>query len=155
MIDTNLESLENVLKQLSIYEKKGFDLSYLRSFIKNYKIFVEINDIKPDYTILPEDSKVLIIKGFLEDTNIFPRIIDIIEFSNKELGLGFKSQNASRETTIQRIVKRIENDPDVKVKLKETLQYISKQSKAKKTKTIKNLSNSDDLMKWAEMLKDI
>lgn len=155
IVDENLENLEKTLKKLSIYEKRGLDLSYLKSFIKNYKIFVSINNIKPEYTDITEDKKLSIIKTFLEDNKVFPRISDIIDFANKELGLEFKSQNASRVITIQRIIKRIEKDPEIKIKLKNVLQDILKGHQIKTYKSNSSLSNSDDLFKWAEMLKDI
>lgn len=155
IIDENLESLEKALKKLSVYEKQGLDLSYLKSFIKNYKTFITINDIKPDYIDMTENKKLSIIKTFLEDKKVFPRITDIIEFVNNELYLNFKSQNASREATIQRIIKRIEKNPEIKTKLKNVLQDILNNNKTKNYKLNNNLSNSDDLFKWAEMLKDI
>lgn len=154
-MDENIEKLQEVLRSLSMYEKKGLDVSYLKLFIKNYKLFLEINSIKPDYTLFDKDKKLFIVEKFLSDTSIFPRIIDVINFVNEHLHLSFKSQNASRETTIQRIIKRIEKEPEVKNKLKNTLQLISKQEKPKKKTTTKKLENSDDLIKWAEMLKDI
>ena len=155
ILDENLENLEKTLKKLSIYEKQGLDLSYLKSFIKNYKTFIKINDIQPDYIDMTEKKKLSIIKTFLEDKKVFPRIVDIIEFVNNELYLNFKSQNASREATIQRIIKRIEKNPEIKTKLKNVLQDILNNSKTKNNKLNNNLSNSDDLFKWAEMLKDI
>ena len=155
ILDENLENLEKTLKKLSVYEKQGLDLSYLKSFIKNYKTFIKINNIQPDYIDMTEKKKLSIIKIFLEDKKVFPRITDIIEFVNNELYLNFKSQNASREATIQRIIKRIEKNPEIKTKLKNVLQDILKNSKTKNYKSNNNLSNSDDLFKWAEMLKDI
>jgi len=155
IIDENLEILEKTLKKLSIYEKQGLDLSYLKSFIKSYKTFISINDIKPDYINMTEDKKLSIIQTFLEDEKVFPKIRNIIEFVNNELHLNFKSQNASREITIQRIIKRIEKNPEIKTKLKNVLQEILNENKTKSYKLNTNLTNYNDLSKWAEMLKDI
>jgi len=155
ILDENLENLEKTLKKLSVYERQGLDLSYLKSFIKNYKTFITINNIQPDYIDMTENKKLSIIKTFLEDKKVFPRITDIIEFVNNELYLNFKSQNASREATIQRIIKRIEKNPEIKTKLKNVLQDILNNSNTRNYKSNNNFSNSDDLFKWAEMLKDI
>ncbi|MFL9598519.1 hypothetical protein, partial [Aeromonas veronii] len=104
-MDNNIAKLEDILKNIRQYEKLGLDTSYLKLFIKNYKLFLELNNIKPEYS---EDNRFKILEDILNNRQLFPRISDIILFSNHNLGVEFKSQNASRDVTINRIIKRAE-----------------------------------------------
>ncbi|MBO9497298.1 hypothetical protein J7438_24905 [Thalassotalea sp. G20_0] len=154
----HLHDLERILKDLSDYEKKGLDTSYLKSFIKQYKVFIDINDLGSDISSYSYEDKLEIIREIMSDRSIFPNIKDIIFFANEEMDIEFKSQNASRDTTISRIIKRVEKDPEVKRKLKRSLLWaIEDAGYALKTKShsSRKASNSIELSKWVEILKDL
>lgn len=153
-MDNNLEKLESVLKNIRKYEKLGLDTSYLKLFIKNYKFFLDLNNIKPDYS---DSQRFKILEEILNNRQLFPKISDIIYFSNFNLGVEFKSQNASREVTINRIIKRAEKDEVFRNILKSKLSnFISMghYKEQKLTSTSKSI-NYNDLEEWAKMLKDI
>jgi hypothetical protein len=157
-MDKNLFELEKILKNISEYEKNGLDTSYLKSFIKQYKVFITINDIKPDIMKYSDNEKFNIIRNVMDDKAIFPTINDIILFANKEMGLGFKSQKVSREMTIERVLKRVEKDPEFKNKLKQSLIWLIEETSyhpQKSTSSSKINSNSIDLDQWVKMLKDL
>ncbi|MGE6648474.1 hypothetical protein ACQKE0_04275 [Shewanella colwelliana] len=154
----HINELEKVLKELSIYEKQGLDTSYLKSFIKQYKMFLQLNDIKPDLSGYSDKKKFNIISEIMNDKTIFPTIRHIILFANEEMDLEFKSQKTSRETTISRILKRVEKDPEFKQKLKKSLLWLIDETgyefKSKST-SIKRENNSSHLEQWVKMLKDL
>ncbi|MBH3015169.1 hypothetical protein I5M88_23815 [Serratia marcescens] len=153
-MDNNLEKLESVLKNIRKYEKLGLDTSYLKLFIKNYKFFLDLNNIKPDYS---DSQRFKILEEILNNRQLFPKISDIIYFSNFNLGVEFKSQNASREVTINRIIKRAEKDEVFRNVLKSKLSnFISMgHYKEKKLTSTSKSINYNDLEEWAKMLKDI
>ncbi|EBK2665397.1 hypothetical protein G3755_002185 [Salmonella enterica] len=153
-MDNNLEKLESVLKNIRKYEKLGLDTSYLKLFIKNYKFFLDLNNIKPDYS---DSQRFKILEEILNNRQLFPKISDIIYFSNFNLGVEFKSQNASREVTINRIIKRAEKDEVFRNVLKSKLSNLISMGHYKEqklTSTSKSI-NYNDLEEWAKMLKDI
>jgi hypothetical protein len=156
-MDKNIENLENVLKNISKYERIGLDTSYLKSFIKNFKLFMELNDIEPDVEHGNYSDRMKILKNILSDKKLFPRIIDIVEFTNTNLDIEFKSQKASRDTTIIRIIKRAEKDDGFKDNIKKKLAsliddgYYKEQKKTVASKE----SRLNDLDKWAKMLRDL
>tara|TARA_R110001583_G_C5649191_1_gene408540 strand:- start:1408 stop:1878 length:471 start_codon:yes stop_codon:yes gene_type:complete len=156
-MDKNIEELEKVLKNISKYERIGLDTSYLKSFIKNYKLFLELHDIEPDIIKDNDSERMIILRSILSDRKLFPRIIDIVEFSNSNLDIEFKSQKASRETTIGRIIKRAEKDDDFKDNLKNKLKSLISDGyyKEQKQSIISKKSTLNDLDKWAKMLKDL
>ncbi|MUJ21374.1 hypothetical protein GNP80_04480 [Aliivibrio fischeri] len=153
-MDNSVIELEDILKKVRKYEKIGLDTSYLKLFIKNYKLFLELNNIKPD---ISEFNRFKILEEILNNRQLFPRIKDIIFFSNFNLGVEFKSQNASRDVTINRIIKRAEKDVNFKNKLRDKLSsliadgYYKEQKNNQTSKAI----NYNDLEQWAKMLKDI
>lgn len=153
-MDINIAKLEDILKSVRKYEKLGLDTSYLKLFIKNYKLFLELNNIEPEYS---EDSRFRILEEILNNRQLFPRIADIIHFSNKNLGVDFKSQNASREVTIDRIIKRAEKDENFKDILKYKLSSFISEGYYKEQRTSSSYKsiNYNDLEQWARMLKDI
>ncbi|WP_422840449.1 hypothetical protein [Aeromonas veronii] len=154
----NLYELERILKDLSKFEKQGLDTSYLKSFIRQYKTFIKINDVKPDISSYSDYQKFNIIREIMNDKIIFPTINHIIYFANEEMELDFKSQNASREITIDRILKRVEKDPEFKHKLKKSLIWLLSVTDYNMKSTssyIKSESNSKYLDKWVKMLKEL
>ncbi len=153
-MDVNVEKLEIILKEVRKYEKQGLDTSYLKLFIKDYKFFLELNDIKVERS---ENSRFKILEEILNNKELFPRIIDIIEFSNNNLGIEFKSQKTSRETTINRIIKRAEKDEKFKNILKSKLSSLISDGYYSNKKTIPSskIKHYNDLEQWAKMLKDI
>ena len=156
-MDNNIESLEKVLKDISKYERIGLDTSYLRSFIKNYKLFMELNEIEPDIKSDSYSGRMKILTSILNDNKLFPRIIDIVEFTNTNLDIEFKSQKASREVTVSRIIKRAEKDDDFKENLKSKLTSLIEDGyyKEKKKAVTSKKSRLNDLDKWAKMLRDL
>lgn len=156
-MDKNIEQLELVLKNISKYERIGLDTSYLKSFIKNYKLFLELHDIEPEISNNNYSDRMRILTSILSDKKLFPRIIDIVEFSNSNLDIEFKSQKASREVTISRIIKRAEKDEDFKDNLKSKLKSLINDGyyKEQKQKHSSKKSTLNDLDKWAKMLKDL
>ncbi|ELA7355832.1 hypothetical protein [Vibrio alginolyticus] len=153
-MDINIAKLEEVLNNIRKYEKLGLDTSYLKLFIKNYKFFLELNNIKPDYS---EDNRFKILEEILNNRQLFPRIADIIDFANYNLGVEFKSQKASRDITINRIIKRAEKDENFKNILKSKLSSLISQGyyKEQRVSSSSKKSSYNDLEQWARMLKDI
>ncbi|EHJ93614.1 hypothetical protein [Vreelandella boliviensis] len=156
-MDRNVESLERVLKNVSEYERIGLDTSYLKAFIKNYKLFLELHNIESDLENNSYSDRMKILESILSDKKLFPRIIDIVEFSNKNLDIEFRSQKASRDTTISRIIKRAEKDVEFKENLKSKLTYLINDGYYKEQKKTVSSKKSmlNDLDKWAKMLKDL
>lgn len=167
-----LKQIETIAKELSPYEKKGLDTSSLKIFIKNFKEFLKLNNInnltlddfnesnKNDILFadnLTFEEKLVLIRSFLEDEKVFPRINDIIEFANNHLLIDFKNQKASRDVTINRIIGRIRKKPELKEKLKSAVLTIRNEivhsSSPKKTK--KEVINAETFSRWADIIKNI
>jgi dephospho-CoA kinase len=153
-MDSNISQLEDVLNDVRQYEKLGLDTSYLKLFIKNYKLFLKLNNIETEYS---ESNRFKILEEILNNRQLFPTISDIIYFSNYNLGVEFKSQKASREITINRIIKRAEKDESFKNVLKSKLSSFIAEGHYKEQKTMSTVKpiNYNDLEQWAKMLKDI
>ncbi|WP_069133199.1 hypothetical protein [Rhodohalobacter halophilus] len=158
-LDDKIFEAERLLNSLSELERKGLDTSSLKLFIKNLKTFNKIQKAKfSNYSErLSFNEKLNIIKSFLEDKKIFPRIIDVINFANKELSLNFKDQKESRETTIRRIIGRIEETPELKEKVKSAVMRIrnrevhSNRSEMSK----KEIEKAESYARWAEILTNL
>jgi len=154
-----LIKLEDILKDLSPYQKKGLDTSSLKIFIKNFKDFLEFNDpisLPSKNSEINFDEKLTIIKSFLEDRKAFPTIKDVINFANDRLNLDFKDQKESRTLTISRIITRISNKPELKDLLKKaviTLRNEIVHNGSKKSK--KQIISVDTFNKWADIIKNI
>lgn len=158
MENKTLKKLEEVLKELSTYEKKGLDTSSLKIFIKNYKEFIKINDQSLFYhEDLTFENKLEIIKSFLEDKKVFPRINDVIQFANDRLHLDFKDQKESREVTISRIIGRIRSKPELKESLK--IAVLSIRNEMVRTipssKSKKEIISAETFSKWADIIQNI
>lgn len=158
-ISNKIILLENTLKEFSDLEKKGLDTSSLKIFIKNLKIFEKIQksrDLKFTSKISFED-KLELIKSFLEDKKVFPRIKDLIDFTNLELELGFKDQKESRVLTIKRIIARIQKRPELKDKVKYAVHKIRNERMHMENQKIdkKELSKIQSFAKWAEILSNL
>lgn len=152
-----LNRLEDILKELSPYQKKGLDTSSLKIFIKNFRDFLKFNEDSFIKTEVSFDEKLKIIKTFLEDKKAFPTIKDVITFSNDRLNLEFRDQKESREITINRIISRIISRPELKELLKRAVLSIRNEMvhniQSKKTK--KQLINIETFNMWAEIIKNI
>lgn len=160
MENTILKRLEDILKEIAFYEKKGFDASALRIFYKNFKEYLKVTgqDQIPLFTgeELTFDRKLEIIQSFLEDKRAFPTIKEVIDFANTQLNLDFRDQKASRETTISRIVTRIRTKPELKDVLKRAVISIrNEQVHSVKPKTNKDIINAETFIRWAEIIKNI
>lgn len=154
-MNKHIEILENILKEIAIYEKKGLDTSSLKMFIKNYKSFEKLNKQESINQIeLTFEKKLDLIKAFLEDKKAFPRISDIIDFANNDLQLGFKDQKESRAITIGRIISRIEKNPELKEILKKAVLNI-RNKKIHSSKTKSDLITADTFNRWADIIKNI
>lgn len=153
-MDCNLVALEDILKNIRKYEKLGLDTSYLKLFIKNYKLFLEFNNIKPE---LSASDRFKILKKILDNKLLFPTIADIVDFANFKLGIEFKSQKTSRTVTINRIIKRSEKDENFKKVLKEKLSSLILDGyyKDQRYNSVSKQINYNDLEQWAKMLEDI
>lgn len=158
-LDDRIHEAELLLKSLSEYESKGLDTSSLKLFIKNLKTFNKIQKAKAyNYSQkLPFSEKLSIIKSFLEDKKIFPRIIDVINFANQELSLDFKDQKESRETTIRRIIGRIEETPELKEKVKSAVMRIRNREfhNSSSNMTKKEREKAESYARWAEILTNL
>ncbi|MCU8023464.1 hypothetical protein AAEH92_17225 [Shewanella xiamenensis] len=156
-IDNYIKDLEVMIKNLSRYEKSGLDTSSLRLFIKNLKMFKKLESINSSHEELVSfESKLNVIKLFLEDKKAFPRIHDIINFANTRLNLGFKDQKESREITIRRVIGRIEETPELKERVKEAVNEIKNEQESKESEISKfEIASKESFMKWAEILKNI
>lgn len=153
-----INKLEEILRELSPYEKKGLDTSSLKLFIKSLKVFVKVLN-QPDlfYEEISIDEKLVIIKKFLHDKKAFPTINDVIIFANERLGLDFRNQKASRDITIERIIGRIKTKPDLKDVLKEAVlsirnEYVHRRAN---TRTKSDIITAETFIKWAEIIKEI
>jgi hypothetical protein len=158
-LEKNISKLENILKELSIYEKNGLDTSSLHLFIKNLKVFSKIqssreNTVEQNTTF---EEKLDVIKSFLEDKKAFSKISDIIDFVNEEMSLGFKDQKESRQMTIDRIIRRFEKNPELKEKVKQSVKNIrnKKIHPQNSYKSKKELENVESFAKWAEILSKL
>ena len=151
-----LNKAEELLKNVSDFEKKGLDTSSLKIFVKSLRTFQKIQDAqtKNIEKNLSFEEKLDIIKSFLEDKKVFPRIADVISFANTELALGFKDQKESREVTIKRILGRINQTPEIKEKIKQAVTTIrNNQARNKKLySSPKDLKKVENFSKWAEIL---
>jgi len=154
-----INQLEEILKELSAFEKKGLDTSSLKLFIKNIKTFKKIQDTQNNtYSKnLSFNEKLEIIKAFLEDKKVFPRIKDVIEFANNELHIEFKDQKESRALTIKRIIGRIQRNPELKEKIKEAIIKIRNEKVHSQIsyKTKKDIEKVESYTKWAEILSNL
>jgi hypothetical protein len=158
MENNTLNKLEEVLKELSIYEKKGLDTSSLKIFIKNFKEFIKLNESpKLFMEELTFDKKLEVIQSFLEDKKAFLTINEVIQFANDRLQLDFKDQKESREITISRIISRIKSKPELKEKLK--LAVLSLRNEmvhtSRSTKSKKQIISAETFSKWADIIKNI
>jgi len=158
MENSAIKKLEEVLKELSTYEKKGLDTSSLKIFIKNLKEFIKLN--APTNLLSEEltfDNKLEIIKSFLEDKKAFPTINEVIQFANDRLQLDFKDQKESREVTISRIISRIKSKPELKDKLKTAVLSIRNEMvhSSRSTKSKKQIISAATFSKWADIIKNI
>lgn len=155
-----VKKLEEALKEISVYEKKGFDASSLKIFIKNFKEYLKITG-QSEPTLFTKDElnfdrKLEIIQTFLEDTKAFPTIKDVIDFANSKLDLEFKDQKESRKITISRIIGRIRSMPELKDKLKlAVLTLRNERVHSNKPYTKKEIITAETFMKWADILKNI
>jgi len=152
-----LIKLEEILKDLSPYQKKGLDTSSLKIFLKNFKDFLKFNP-QLFSTEISFEEKLEIIKSFLEDKQAFPTIRDVIYFANDKLHLDFRDQKESREITISRIISRITSKPELKDTLKKAVvelrnEMIHTAVPTKRTK--KQIITAETFGKWAEIIKNI
>lgn len=154
-----INDLEKILKNLSDYNKKGLDTSSLRLFIKNLKTFEKIQSsrISNSAMNMSFEDKLELIKAFLEDKKVFPRIKDVIEFANQELFLDFKDQKESRALTIKRIIGRIEKYPELKENLKKAVINIRNREvhSPNPYKSKKDIEKVESFTKWAEILRNL
>lgn len=159
MLNKYIEEIEIMMKDLSIYEKQGLDTSSLRLFLKNLKTFSKIQKLEIDNSSknMSFSEKLDIIKNFLEDKKAFPRIINVINFANDKLDLGFKDQKESRDVTIKRIIGRINETPYLKDKVKNAVFEISNQGKHSSTSNSskKEKDSIESFSKWAQILRNI
>ncbi|MDD3773588.1 MAG: hypothetical protein PHC38_13170 [Weeksellaceae bacterium] len=158
MENNTLNKLEEALKELNIYEKKGLDTSSLKIFIKNLKEFLKVNEQPTLFKgELSFEEKLSIIKTFLEDKKAFPTIKDVIDFANGRLNLEFKDQKESRDITISRIIGRINSKPELKETLKKAVISIHNEMvhtpQTKKSK--KQIITTETFSKWADIIKNI
>ncbi|MFH7018516.1 hypothetical protein [Flavobacterium sp. FlaQc-47] len=158
MLDIYIQNLENIMKDLSMFEKKGLDTSSLRLFVKNLKTFQKLQQIEESRygQQLSFDEKLSIIKTFLEDKKAFPTIKNVIEFANNELSLSFIDQKESRDITIRRILSRIEETPELKEKVKKAVINIRNQTSHKNAyKSKREMESAVSFSKWAEILRNL
>ncbi len=150
-----LNKLETILKELSPFEKRGLDTSSLKIFIKNYKNFIKINESSVEH--LSDEEKLDLINRFLEDKKVFPTIKDVISFANDKLGLEFRDQKESRNTTISRIISRMRNNPQLKNKLKLSVLSMrnEKMHNISSSKSKKEIISAETFDKWAEIIRKI
>lgn len=181
MSENILSKLEDILKEISFYEKKGFDASSFKIFVKNFKEYLIVtgqtdlisvstkktttkkksnkNSTLKNFSSDEEmtfDDKLKIIQNFLEDTKAFPTIKEVIEFANIQLNLEFKDQKESREVTISRIITRIRTKPELKETLKTAVLSIRNEKiQNVRARTKKDLISAETFSKWAEIIKNI
>ncbi len=159
MENSTLKILEDSLKELSHFEKKGLDTSSLKIFIKNFKEFLKLNT-QPNLfgeEELTFENKLEIIKSFLEDKKAFPTINEVIYFANNRLQLDFKDQKESRKTTIDRIISRIKSKPELKDQLKMAVLSIRNEMvhKSRSSKSKRQIISAETFSKWADIIKNI
>ncbi len=153
--------ISRYLKEISFYEKKGFDASSFKIFIKNFKEYLRItHQLQSDLfsqDIITFENKLEIVKEFLEDRKVFPTIKDVIEFSNSKLKLDYRDQKLSRETTIAKIINQIRKKPELKDELKKAVLSIKNEKVhlVKKSKSKKEIISAETFSKWAEIIKNI
>jgi len=155
---STVKQLEDILKQISPYEKKGLDTSSLKIFIRNLKEFIKLNEQPNLFTIeLTFEDKLQVIKSFLEDKKAFPTIKDVINFANYRLNLDFRDQKASRDVTISRIIGRINSKPELKETLKNAVLSIRNEMvhNAHARKSKKQIITAETFSKWADIIKNI
>ncbi|MDR0506112.1 MAG: hypothetical protein LBH32_04760 [Dysgonamonadaceae bacterium] len=154
-----LSKLEDIQKELRPFEKQGLDTSSLKIFVKNFKEFLKLNNQSSLFQQeLKFEDKLSIIKSFLEDKKAFPKIENVIVFANERLGIEFKNQKKSRETTISLIISRISSKPELKDKLKEAVLSIRNEmvhSNTKNKKSSKQIITTESFSKWADIIKNI
>ncbi|MEO8759933.1 MAG: hypothetical protein ABI388_02630 [Bacteroidia bacterium] len=158
MENYTLKKLEEVLKELSPFEKRGLDTSSLKIFIKNFKEFLKLNEQPTLFKAeLSFEEKLSIIKSFLEDKKVFPTIKEVIDFANERLNLDFKDQKESREITISRIIGRISSKPELKETLKIAVLSIRNEMfhSTQKSKSKKQIITVETFSKWADIIKNI
>lgn len=181
MSENIITKLEDILREISFYEKKGFDASSLKIFVKNFKEYLKVtgqtnligNPVKnttdkkiskkkslsrniPLDDEMTFDNKLKIIQTFLEDTKAFPTIKEVIDFANVKLSLEFKDQKESREVTISRIITRIRTKPELKETLKiAVLSIRNEKIHNVRPRTKKDLISAETFSKWAEIIKNI
>jgi len=158
--NSSLRKLEEALKELSFYEKKGFDASSLKIFIKDFKEYLRVTgQLEPPEVSTDEitfENKLIIIQKFLQDRKAFLTIKDVIEFANTQLNLDFIDQKESREVTISRIISRIRNKPELKDTLKSAVISIrNEKAHGAKTKSKKEVISAETFIKWADIIKNI
>lgn len=169
-----LKQIEIIAKELSPYEKKGLDTSSLKIFIKNLKEFLKLNTSNvtfDDFNAISKlndshilftdnhsfEEKLALIRSFLEDEKVFPKINDVIEFANDRLDLDFKNQKASRDITINRIIGRIRKKPELKEKLKLAVLSIRNEivHSSSPKKTNNEIISAETFSQWADIIKNI
>lgn len=158
MFQHYIEYLESMMKDLAHFEKKGLDTSSLRLFIKNLKTFQKLQKLDQARfsNTMSFEEKLAVIKSFLEDKTAFPRIKDIIEFSNEQLSLGFKDQKEARDVTIRRVIGRIKETPELKEKVKNAVINIRNQKiHTNKKRSVRDIESVESFSKWADILKNI
>lgn len=158
-LDEQVLLLEDIMSDLTIYEKNGLDTSSLRLFIKNLKTFQKIQKVQEGRfnQNLSFTEKLNVIKSFLEDKKIFPNIKDLIDFVNVQLSLDFKDQKESRSVTIRRLIGRIEETPEIKENVKRAVINIRNQKlhSTNKKQTKKEIESAESFAKWADILRNL
>lgn len=157
-LDQKLMQVEELLRSLSEYERVGLDTSSLKVFSKNLKTFLKLQKVSAfnQSEHMTFSEKLAIIKSFLEDKKLFPKISDVIKFANEELSLDFKDQKESRIVTIRRVIGRIEETPELKDVVKSAVNRLrnqavhSKYSASKSSK--KDQEKIETYARWAEIL---
>lgn len=155
-----LHKLDEILKDISVYERKGFDASSLKIFVRNFREYLKVTgqldaplftDVETSF-----DQKLRIIQNFLEDKKIFPTIKEVIEFANTKLFLDFRDQKASRDVTILRILSRIRSKPELKEILKDAVLSIRNEKlHSSKSRSRREVISAETYSKWAEIIKNI
>ncbi len=161
MESNTFKKLEEILKELKDYEKKGLDTSSLKIFVKNFKEFLKLNNQSTQSTLFTEEltfeKKLEIIKSMLEDKRAFPTVNKVIEFANSNLSLDFKDQKESREVTISRIIGRIRSKPELKDNVKKAVLNIRNEMvhKSNTSKSKREIITAETFSKWADIIKNI
>jgi len=155
-----LTKLEEALKEISFYEKKGFDASSLKIFIKNFKEYLRVTEQNQSFSSSTEEmvfeKKLKTIQDFLNDKNMFKTIKDVIEFANTKLNLEFKNPKAKREITVSKIITQIRRQPELKETLKSAVISLrNEKSHSVKPKSKKEIISVEKFDMWAEIIKNI